>query len=238
MSASRPSCPGPGPINATSLASGVSTSRCALVGRVVFSGAASVTIPTAGGGVAASGVGTPTSPGTSLEVTNVDGVVTAISESSTTEGAAGQHSPALRTQLAGSPSACRDGAFKQQGHDWKARLKWGYHKASTPGRMKAFKAVDQIKRGLSNIRDGKDNCGLQGRPDASSRYLGRTTAKPNISTRDGRVTCGTYNSRNTVGWGQLPGNLLGYTCYWWARDSKNMIAADMRLDPGSRTVLK
>jgi hypothetical protein len=104
--------------------------------------------------------------------------------------------------------------------------------------MKAFKAVDQIKRGLSNIRDGKDNCGLQGRPDASSRYLGRTTAKPNIFTRDGRVTCGTYNSRNTVGWGQLPGNLLGYTCYWWARDSKNMIAADMRLDPGSRTVLK
>jgi len=232
------SCPGSGPISAASLASGVSTSRCALVGRVVVSGDVSVAVPPAGGGVAASGVGTPSSPGTSLRVTNVKGVVTATSESSTSAGTAAKQGPILQTQLAGSSPPCRDGAFRQQGHDWKISLRWGYHQASTPRRMKASNAVEQIRLGLSNIRDGQDNCGLNGRPDASSRYLGRMTAKPNIFMRDGRVRCGTYNSRNTVGWGPLPGNLLGYTCYWWNRDNKNMIAADMRLDPGSRTVLR
>lgn len=60
--------------------------------------------------------------------------------------------------------------------------------------------------------------------------------KPNISMRDGSISCGRPNGHNTVGWGQLPGDLLGWTCYWW-NGRRNMVEADMRLDPGSRTVL-
>jgi len=103
--------------------------------------------------------------------------------------------------------------------------------------MKASGAVKQIQRGLANVRDGRDNCGLQRRPDASSRYLGGTSVKPNIFVRDRRIYCGRPNSRNTVGWGQLPGNLLGWTCYWW-NARQHMVEADMRLDPGTRTVLR
>ncbi len=231
------SCFGRGPINAAELRFGVSTSACSLVGRVVVSGDVSVVIPSAGGGVAADGVGTTATPGTSLRVTNVGGVVTATSESSSLADTAARPGVRVRTAaLGGSPPACQDGAFKQEGHAWKTTLKWGYHSASTPGRMTARGAVTAIRRGIENIRDGQDNCGLAGQPRASSDYVGSTAAKPNIVVKDGSVRCGSRNSRNTVGWGSLPGNLLGWTCYWW-NARQNMVEADMRLDPSRRTVL-
>jgi len=103
--------------------------------------------------------------------------------------------------------------------------------------MKPGAVVDELRRGITNVRDGQDNCGLTGKPRASSRYLGYTAKKPNIYVRNGAVRCGTSNGRSTVGWGKLPGNLLGYTCYWRNQFGR-ILSADMRLDPNKRMVLQ
>ena len=49
------------------------------------------------------------------------------------------------------------------------------------------------------------------------------------------VGCGAFNTSNTVGFGNLPGDLLGWTCYWWGGDGR-LAAADILLDNGGRLV--
>jgi hypothetical protein len=197
-----------------------------------------VVVPLAGSapGQSRSVQAAPSSPVSSLRVTNVGGVVTAARGSETTAGTAGRPSVNARTMAAAPPPACQDGRYRQSGHAWKTVLRWGYHKASTPRRMSAAAAVHQLRLGIVNVGKGQNNCGLRRQPAVASRYVGRMTVKPNIYTSNGQLHCGKPNTRSTVGWGPLPGNLLGYTCYWW-NGKQNMVEADMRLDPSRRTVL-
>lgn len=178
----------------------------------------------------------PSSP-VGLRVANVGGVATAATHAKTSAGTAGRPDVQAKTMAAASPPACKDGTYRQAGHAWKTVLRWGYHKASTPRRMSAAAAVRQLRLGIVNVASGQNNCGFQRHTAAHSRYVGTTTAKPNIYLRNGQLHCGSPNGRNTVGWGQLPGNLLGYTCYWW-NGRQNMVEADMRLDPSRRTVIR
>jgi hypothetical protein len=68
-----------------------------------------------------------------------------------------------------------------------------------------------------------------GAPQAS--YLGRTARKPDIKTTTTTVSCGGYNTRNVIAFGALPGDLLGWTCYWWINGGR-MNAADVMMDTG------
>ncbi len=171
----------------------------------------------------------PADSSSSLRVVNA-GVVTAFA------GTAGRPSANPTTQLAGSPPACQDGRYRQSGHAWKTVLRWGYHKASTPRRMSAGGVVRQLRLGIVNVGKGQNDCGISRQPAAPRCYVGPMNVKPNIFLRDGQLHCGRPNNRNTVGWGSLPGNQLGHTCYWW-NGAQNMVEADMRLDPSRRTVL-
>ena len=195
----------------------------------MVAGGTAVVVPPDGYGVGSDGVsaaGTSGSP--SLEVENMGGVVTA----SVDRGLSRVDAPDAR-----GVGPCKAGQFALEagGHPWGAALKWRYHAKSTPKRFGKLKALGQIKAGMSNIRTGRNDCGLHGRFRANSKYVGASRSGPDVKVRGGRVSCGPFNKANKVGWGSLPSGLIGWTCYWW-RGAK-MVATDMRISPSSVVVL-
>lgn len=228
-------CASRGPIQAADLAAGIATADCSLEGRVVVSGNTAVVVPPAGHGVGADGVsaaGGVASP--SLEVTNMGGVLRA-----STGGAPSVERSAPAAEAARAVGACRDGHYRLEsgGHPWRTSLRWNYQSRSNPARFPRARALAQIKAGMTNMRTGHNDCGLKARLATPARYLGTSTAGPNIKVRGGRVSCGSFNRRNVVGWGSLPDGLLGWTCYWWGGNN-HMIGTDMRLSPSKKVVLR
>ena len=78
------------------------------------------------------------------------------------------------------------------------------------------------------------------RPRAS-RHPGRPLPGPHHDAaqhqgrRPARSRAARFNTTNVVGFGNLPGDLLGWTCYWWVGTGR-MGAADIMLDNGNRLV--
>ncbi|CUR56434.1 exported hypothetical protein [metagenome] len=220
-------CGSSGPISAAELADGVV--GCSLVGRVVYSGEAAVVVPPAGYGVGADGVGgVGSSAAGSLQVTNLDGVVTAV---------VSEEAPAGATRVARAAGACSAAQFKLASgrHPWAKKLVWRYHRASEPKRYAQGKALAHIRAGMTNMRKAQNDCGRTSNLSARAAYAGKSTSGPGIKVKGSRITCGALNKRNVVGWGALPNGLLGWTCYWWNGNNK-MIAADMRLSKSTSLV--
>ncbi len=230
-------CRSHGPIDAASLAAGVSTRGCSLVGRLVVSGDVAVRVPPAGVGVGASGVSGRPGSEPELQVANIGGTVTASVEG----GLVATTSARSGSAAAPVPTACEDARSTleggPQGHAWATTLHWRYNNKSTPTRMAASAASRQLKLANLNVVKANNDCGLKGTPRVSSRFDGYTAVHPDIAVRSGLISCRTFNRKNTVAFGGLPGNYLGWTCYWWS-GSGAMIAADMRIDAARRVVLQ
>src|SRR5207248_703640 len=60
-------------------------------------------------------------------------------------------------------------------------------------------------------------------------YKGRTTRSTGIVATSTTVTCVKTDGFNTIGFGALPGKILGITCYWYDGTGA-AIEADMKLD--------
>ena len=218
---------GPIPIGALAVAA---HSGCPLVGRMVTDGRVSVMVPPAGMSVAGDGVGTHGEV-RGFTVTNTGSTVRAV------RGAAGATdaatSPARTTSARrGSPPACKDRTSNLEGHTWRTGLRYRVNLKAMPGRLHGRKVVKQIKVANGNMRKGRNTCGKPRLKTPASHFLGRTAAKPNI--RPGGPSCGTGNSRNVVAFGNLPGGLLGWTCYWFL--GGRMVGADMLIDNGPNLV--
>jgi hypothetical protein len=214
-----------GPIPVQALAA-ASRSGCSLVGRMVTDGRISVMVPPAGMSVAGDGVGTHGEV-RGLTVTNTGRTVHAIRDSAGATSL-GRTVPARR----GSPPACKDRTSNLEGHLWKTGLRYHVNLKGMPGRLHQNTVVKQIRIANGNMRKGRNTCGKPRLKTPASQYLGRTKAKPNIRT--GGPSCGRGNSRNIVGFGNLPGGLLGWTCYWFF--GRRMAGADMVLDNGPNLV--
>ena len=134
--------------------------------------------------------------------------------------------PALRT---GATGACRDRTFNLEHHRWGTRLRYQVNVSKMPQRFHKLRVVRQVKAANANMRLGRDTCGKPRLKTPASRYLGTTRTAPNIKMAG--PTCGRLTSTNVVGFGNLPGGLLGWTCYWYDGTGR-MVAADMVLDNG------
>src|SRR5438045_1403312 len=79
-------------------------------------------------------------------------------------------------------------------------------------------SVDSIEAALkaaaNNITSGHNDCGLADQISAMNLYKGRTTRSTGIVATSTTVTCVKTDGFNTVGFGALPGKILGITCYW------------------------
>jgi hypothetical protein len=98
-----------------------------------------------------------------------------------------------------------------------------------PARFAKRTVTRQIVRANHNMRLGRNTCGRPRLATPRSRYLGHTTVRPDI--RPGGPTCGKANTDNVVGFGNLPGGLLGWTCYWFYGTGR-MAGADIVIDNG------
>ncbi|HEY3530573.1 MAG TPA: hypothetical protein VGK78_15615 [Nocardioides sp.] len=229
-----------GPIPVGSL-SAAARSGCSLVGRMVTDGRVSVMVPPAGMSVAGDGVGrsgdvmglTVTNTGTRLRAVRsaADGggqgwYLAPLGTTTTTTTAT---TGLLTTARATSTSACGDRTFHLEHHKWARSLRYQINLSKMPDRFSRKKVVTQIRAANFHMRAGVNTCGRARLKTPASHYLGRTTAQPNIN-RNG-PSCGRGNTRNVVGFGNLPSGLLGWTCYWYYSTGR-MAGADMMLDNG------
>jgi hypothetical protein len=219
-------CAGRAPIPAAALAHGVTGLGCSLVGRTVYAGRVAVVVPPEGVTVGADGIGT-----------RGDVVGLRVSNTATGVRASVGGAPALRGTVgrAGSPGACADRTFHLEGHAWRTSLRYGINVGKVPSRLSKKTVVRQIQVANANMRHGRNTCGRARLGTPAAHYTGRTTQQPNIKAGATSITCGAFNTTNTVGFGHLPGNLLGWTCYWWGSNG-HLSAADIMLDNGSRLV--
>jgi hypothetical protein len=136
-----------------------------------------------------------------------------------------------------SSSACGDRTFDLERHHWVTPLRWRDNVSRAPERLDPSVLVSQITHADVNMRTGRNSCGKPRVTPPPGRYLGSTRLRPDISTSRQQVTCGRYNSRNVVGFGNLPGDLLGWTCFWWVGRGR-MVAADVMMDNGPALVTR
>jgi hypothetical protein len=226
-----------GPIRVEALPA-LSAAGCHLVGRMVTDGRVSAVVPPAGMSVAGDGVGRHgerrglvlTNTGSSVRVAHPGDAALATARST-----AGR---------AGSPPACKDRTFHLErttgsgpkvDHPWKTPLRYAVNLAHKPHQLKQGPTIQQIKIANENMRRGRNTCHRPRLKTPVSHYLGRTHAKPSISPSG--PSCGAFNKSNVVGFGNLPGELLGWTCYWYYSDGR-MAGADIMIDNGRDLVTK
>jgi hypothetical protein len=219
-------CVGRGPIPALALAHGSSGLGCSLVGRVVTSGRVSVVVPPTGMTVVGGGIGRHGDP-VGLRVVHsrddVRAVVGAAAHKGSPGGGAGGGAGA-------SPPACKDTTFHLEGHRWATSLRYRIALSHAPKRYQHRTLVRQIKAADLNMREGRNTCGKPHLRTPLGHYLGHSASQPNIKAGFGSITCGAYNTRNVVGFGNLPPGLLGWTCYWYLNRSGHLGAADIMID--------
>jgi hypothetical protein len=215
-------CAGRGPIPAASLAHGVSGLGCSLVGRVVYSGRVSVVVPPAGISVAGDGIGRHGSV-LGLRVANTGSEVRAVVGTAAVSGGAGAGT---------SPPACQDRTFHLEGHRWAKSFRYRITLSKAPHRYHKRVLVSQIQDANVNMRKGRNTCGRPRLRTPVAHYLGHTSIQPNIKPGSSSITCGAYNTKNVVGFGNLPSGLLGWTCYWYLTGTGRMGAADIMIDTG------
>ncbi|MDX6360640.1 MAG: hypothetical protein QOH37_3694 [Nocardioidaceae bacterium] len=216
-------CVGRGPIPASALAHGTTGLGCSLVGRVVTAGRVSVVVPPAGVTVAGDGLGRHGEV-TGLRVANAGGDVRAVLGKAPHSGSSGAGSNA---------PACKDRTFHLEGHRWAKSLRYRVALSHAPKRYHHRTLVRQIKAADVNVRKGRNSCGKPHLRTPVGHYAGHTSSQPNIKPGGSRIKCGAYNTRNVVGFGSLPGGLLGWTCYWYLNRSGRMGAADIMIDTGN-----
>jgi Matrixin len=132
------------------------------------------------------------------------------------------------TGAGASPSPCADGKYNflaPGGGHWKKTLNWSFRASSVPAGLSASAALATIKRAFHNITNARNDCGRTDNVSATSRYLGTTTRKPQVTSNGG---CGSPDGHSVVGFAPLGGGYAGYTCIWW--QGNEIVEADMRLD--------
>lgn len=219
-------CVGHGPIPAAALTRGAAAPACSLVGRVVTDGRVAVRVPPPGVSVAGEGVGRH-GESRSLQVTNTGTTVRAVSDAgatSTTQRGTAERRASL--------PACKDRTFHLEHHRWATRLRYRINLAHRPKGFVGKTVIAQIRAANANMRKGRNTCGRPRLKTPLSSYLGRTAVRPNVRPGKSSVSCGKANTKNVVGFGNLPGGLLGWTCYWWFASGR-MGAADIMIDTGS-----
>lgn len=212
-------CANLGPLSATALPE-LNAAGCALAGRTLTDGRVSVVVPPAGMSVVGDGESrhgdvrgiTVTNTGTSVRVVRA------------------------RAARAGDPPACQDPAFRLEGYRWGRPLRFHVNLARMPKRMRARTVVAQIRAANQNMRRGRNTCHKPRLRTPASHYLGRTQARPHI--RLSGPSCGKPTKASIVGFGNLPDDLLGWTCYWVYNSNGRMAGADIVMDNGKYLVTR
>lgn len=109
------------------------------------------------------------------------------------------------------PSKCSDKRHSLIGYRWTERLRWRYRDANRPGSVSKNGAINAFKHAAAGIVNSRNSCGMVDQVSATHTYLGTTSKAPGIN---GSGACTSMDNNNVIGWGKLPGGVLGVTCTW------------------------
>jgi hypothetical protein len=191
-------------------------------GDIVQRGGFGVVVPPPGTGVA---MVVDNDDGTAIELVvenPVDGAVRLVMAPEPILGT-------VQVEQLATTNECNDGAYKLEGPHWASTLSWSFNASTTPSANSQTNVEIALQNGANAITSSRNSCGLVDTVTATNQYLGRTTAKPNMTATSTTVTCGNTDGKNVVAFGYLPHSTLGQTCLWF--DGSNVtFEADMRLN--------
>jgi len=137
-------------------------------------------------------------------------------------------------------SKCSDSAysyvFGSTRAKWKSRLNWHYRHGGSPVGKNA--AINAFKHGAQAVPKQRNSCSMSDQSNATHRYEGETSTRPNIGKDGSNVFCKSPDGENVVGWGGLPDGTLAVTCSWASDDGSStyrIIEADQRYDTSNRS---
>jgi hypothetical protein len=193
---------------------------------VVTDGRVSLVVPTAGMSVSGAGV-SRSGAAPELGIANSGGSVRVVHPD------AGQRRGEV---VSADLPACADPTFNLEHNTWASPLRYHVNVTRMPKRLHAKTVISQIRKGNENMRKGRNTCHKPRLKTPVSHYLGRTRTKPNIHPSG--PSCGKANTTNVVGFANLSGDLLGWTCYWIYLGNRHIAGADILLDNGKYLVTK
>ena len=173
--------------------------------RFVLGHGLSVAAPAPGYGVVASAI---TSSGKDMELvleTGADGVTRDVTAAAEIRGTA-QSSGAT---IAGGSDACDDAAYHLLPMKWKSSWNWWFQYRSTPSEIIRRAAESGLRSAVASITGERNDCGRPDTVNARSKYQGRTTRPPGVTSEGG---CGPQDGWSVVGFGSLPTGVLALTC--------------------------
>jgi hypothetical protein len=133
--------------------------------------------------------------------------------------------PGLQMTASSSTDPCSDGAYKLAGIKWQSTYSWWYQSGSTPSAFTASAGSGAFQRAVSHITNAYNNCGLADNVSATQSFMGSTSTAPNVGST---ASCLTHDGKSVVGFGTLPSNYLGMTCWWTMNGAP--VEADMKLN--------
>jgi hypothetical protein len=209
--------PGSGSLSLTQVQSGgTNVVDCGLVGRVIYSGSAGLTIPGAG------------------EVVGVDrmlvgGGVAEFRVSVSPDGVLSYTSGEADTTTKAAPGACQDDAYSAADRKEYGTYNWYMGDGTMPGGMSRADAQAAYADAINNVTGSNNDCGVGDLVGAQASYKGYTTKETDMNA-DGHCTDRDHTS--TWDAGTLPDGTLAQGCYyasWSIPGVKNDLAeADVR----------
>ena len=113
--------------------------------------------------------------------------------------------------VGGSSNPCADSTHSVAGPRWNKTYSWVFNAASTPKNLLPSDTVSALKKSVSRIVSGYNNCGKADAISATHAYAGTTTSLPDISTS---AACLSLDGKSEMGFATLPTGMVGMTCWW------------------------
>lgn len=220
-------CPAPSPSYQASSLPATISAGCNLQGALVQDYGVGVVVGPAGTGTNAEAI-TPDGVETLAVVTDADGTVHLLSVGD--EVAVGLAATEAQATASSPPAACSDDYHILGGYHESDTHLWYFNRGTTPSGLAADSAERALRDAIINITHSDNDCGLADQVSATSNYGGNTSLRAEM---DSSANCDGFLSRdgqNTVDFGDLPSNDVGFTCYWYWPITNELAEADSRLN--------
>ena len=109
--------------------------------------------------------------------------------------------------------ACIDRAYLLAGPKWDGTFAWHFNAGSTPGNLTISGTETALKRSVSRMVGGYNNCGRVDAINATASYSGRSTSLVNIGSS---ASCLSPDRESELAFTSLPSGYVGMAC-WWSR---------------------
>ena len=128
--------------------------------------------------------------------------------------------------------ACIDRAYLLAGPKWGGSFAWHFIAGSTPSNLTVSGTESALKRSVTRMVGGYNNCGRVDKIGATASYSGRSGSLVNIGSS---ASCLSPDGENELAFTLLPTGYVGMAC-WWFR-SGQIVEGDVAFNKNYRWYL-